>query len=233
MSERELLRRTADLAADYLDSLDTRPVFPPATAAELAAALGGPLPERPSEPLEVVERLAADAEPGVVGSAGGRYFGFVLGGGVPAALAADWLVTTWDQCAGIGVMGLSASVVEDDSRRLAEGAARAADRRLVRLHHGLPDGARDRAGRRPPLGARARGLGPAAPGPGRLAADHRDRRRPAPRDRGPRRCGCSASARTSSRPWPRTTRDACEAPPWRRRWTRSTGPASSALRPAR
>ena len=113
MSERELLRRTADLAADYLDSLDTRPVFPPATAAELAAALGGPLPERPSEPLEVVERLAADAEPGVVGSAGGRYFGFVLGGGVPAALAADWLVTTWDQCAGMGVMGLSASVVED------------------------------------------------------------------------------------------------------------------------
>jgi glutamate/tyrosine decarboxylase-like PLP-dependent enzyme len=110
---RALLRRTADLAADFLDSLDDRPVFPRVSADELRRALGGPLPEEPTDPGEVIERLAAAAEPGIVAMPSGRYFGFVIGGGLPAALAADWLTSAWDQNAGFYVCGPSASVVED------------------------------------------------------------------------------------------------------------------------
>jgi glutamate/tyrosine decarboxylase-like PLP-dependent enzyme len=112
-SERELLERTAALAADFIESLDERRVFPEASIEELGAALGGPLPDRPSDPLEVIERLAADAERGVVATPSGRYFGYVIGGSVPAALAADWLTSAWDQCAAFGVLGPSASVVEE------------------------------------------------------------------------------------------------------------------------
>lgn len=84
MSERELLLRTADIAAEFLESLDERPVWPPAAVDELRAALGGPLPEGPTEPLEVVELLAGKAEQGIVGIPSGRYFGFVIGGSLPA-----------------------------------------------------------------------------------------------------------------------------------------------------
>jgi glutamate/tyrosine decarboxylase-like PLP-dependent enzyme len=109
---RALLQRTAELASDFLESLDERPVFPHASAAELHAALGGPLQDEPTDPQEVVERLAAAADPGIVAIPSGRYFGFVIGGGLPAALAADWLTSAWDQNAGLYVGGPSASVVE-------------------------------------------------------------------------------------------------------------------------
>jgi glutamate/tyrosine decarboxylase-like PLP-dependent enzyme len=111
--ERELLRRTAEIAGDFLESLDERPVFPTASVEELAAALGGPLPEAPSEPLEVVERFAREADPGIVATPGGRYFGYVIGSALPASIAADWLTTIWDQCAGLGALSLSGSVVEE------------------------------------------------------------------------------------------------------------------------
>jgi glutamate/tyrosine decarboxylase-like PLP-dependent enzyme len=109
---RKLLQRTAEIAADYLDSLEQRPVFPQVTADELRQALGGPLPETPTDPQEVVERLAKAADPGLVATGSGRYFGFVIGGGLPAALAADWLASAWDQNAGLYAGGPSASVVE-------------------------------------------------------------------------------------------------------------------------
>jgi glutamate/tyrosine decarboxylase-like PLP-dependent enzyme len=112
VSERELLLRTAELAADFVDSLETRRVFPATSVEELGATLGGPLPDRGADALEVVEELVRDADAGVVASAGARYFGFVIGGAVPAALAADWLSSTWDQCAGMGVLGPSAMVAE-------------------------------------------------------------------------------------------------------------------------
>ena len=109
---RALLQRTAELAADFLDSLDERPVFPRASLDELREALRVPLPAGPTDPAQVVEELAAAVDPGLVAMPSGRYFGFVIGGGLPAALAADWLTSTWDQNAGLYVGGPSASVVE-------------------------------------------------------------------------------------------------------------------------
>jgi glutamate/tyrosine decarboxylase-like PLP-dependent enzyme len=109
---RTLLQRTAELASDYVESLERRPVFPEVTAHELRELLGGPLPETSSDPQEVVELLAKSAEPGLVATGSGRYFGFVIGGALPSALAADWLASAWDQNAGLYVGGPSASVVE-------------------------------------------------------------------------------------------------------------------------
>ena len=113
---RDLLRRTAEIAADYLESLGERPVFPRVTPEQLSEALGGPLPEEPLDPEQVLNDLAAGAEPGVVAMGSGRYFGFVIGGALPAALAADWLTSAWDQNAGLYVGGPSASVVEQVTR---------------------------------------------------------------------------------------------------------------------
>jgi glutamate/tyrosine decarboxylase-like PLP-dependent enzyme len=113
MSERELLLRTAEMAGDFLESLDQRAVWPPASVDELRRALGGPLPNEPVDPLVVVEELAAAADRGVVAMPGGRYFGFVIGGSLPAALAADWLTSVWDQNAGLVVGGPAAAVAEE------------------------------------------------------------------------------------------------------------------------
>jgi glutamate/tyrosine decarboxylase-like PLP-dependent enzyme len=110
---RALLHRTADLAADFLDSVDARPVFPRVTPEELLQQLGGPLPERPTDPQQVVEQLVQSVEPGLVAIPSGRYFGFVNGGELPAALAADWLTSAWDQNAGLYASGPAAAVVEE------------------------------------------------------------------------------------------------------------------------
>jgi glutamate/tyrosine decarboxylase-like PLP-dependent enzyme len=110
---RRLLKCTADMAADFYESLDTRPVFPRVTLEDLRAALGGPLPTEPTAPDTVISHLAAAADPGIVAQPGGRYFGFVIGGSVPAALAADWLTSTWDQNAGLYIAGPAAAVVEE------------------------------------------------------------------------------------------------------------------------
>ncbi|MDX6542570.1 MAG: hypothetical protein QOK32_173, partial [Gaiellaceae bacterium] len=113
MDARDLLGRTAAHAADFFESLDERAIEPGATVDELRAALGGPLPEGTTDAAEVIEELVAAADPGVVGIPSGRYFGFVIGGALPAALAADWLTSAWDQNAGLYVGGPSASVVEE------------------------------------------------------------------------------------------------------------------------
>src|ERR671919_956718 len=117
MSERELLQRTAELAADFLESLDAHPVWPPATVEQLRASLGGPLQAEPVDPRTVIDELARAAEPGVVGIPSGRYFGFVIGGAVPAALAADWLTSVWDQNSGLVVGGPAAAVAEQVAGR--------------------------------------------------------------------------------------------------------------------
>jgi glutamate/tyrosine decarboxylase-like PLP-dependent enzyme len=110
---REVLRVAAELGADFRESLPTRRVTATATADELRAALGGRLPEEPSDGARVVRELAAAAEPGLVATAGGRFFGFVIGGTVPASLGADVLTSAWDQNAGLYVAAPAASVVEE------------------------------------------------------------------------------------------------------------------------
>jgi glutamate/tyrosine decarboxylase-like PLP-dependent enzyme len=108
-----LLDRTARIASDYLESLTERAVGLPVPVAELRSALGGPLPESGTDPERVVERLASISERGIMASSGPRFFGFVVGGTLPAALAADWLVSTWDQNAGLYILAPAASVVEE------------------------------------------------------------------------------------------------------------------------
>jgi glutamate/tyrosine decarboxylase-like PLP-dependent enzyme len=109
----DLLHRTADLATDFLERLSDRPVWPAVDIAALRRDLGGPMPDGPADPAAVIEALARDAEGGLVGSAGPRYFGFVVGGGVPASLAADWLTSAWDQNAGLYALSPAAAVAEE------------------------------------------------------------------------------------------------------------------------
>ena len=109
----DVLSLTADYAAQFLATLDERPIRADASIEELREALGGPLPQTGTDAMQVVADLIAAAEPGVVAIPSGRYFGFVIGGALPAALAADWLTSTWDQNAGLVVGGPSAAVVEE------------------------------------------------------------------------------------------------------------------------
>jgi glutamate/tyrosine decarboxylase-like PLP-dependent enzyme len=109
---RELFELTAAIAADFYETLPDRPVYPRASVAELHAALSAPLPEHGLPARTVIAELAAAVDPGLVAEASGRYFGFVVGGALPASIAADWLTSTWDQNAGLFVLGPSASIVE-------------------------------------------------------------------------------------------------------------------------
>ena len=109
----ELLSKTAAHSASYLSKVGDRPVGARADRADLLARLGGPLPEKPTDADAVIDELVEAADPGIVASAGPRYFGFVVGGGLPSAVAADWLTSTWDQNAGGYVLSPAASVVEE------------------------------------------------------------------------------------------------------------------------
>ena len=113
MDARELLNRTAAHAADFLESLDERAIAQPVEVDELRSRLGGPLPDGPTDPVDVLDGLVQAADEGIVATPSGRFFGFVLGGAIPAALAADWMSSAWDQNAGLYVSGPSASVVEE------------------------------------------------------------------------------------------------------------------------
>ncbi len=107
-----LLRRAAKHAQQYLDALDARPVHAAASAAQLRQRLGGARAEDGEDPASVIELLAAAGRDGTVATRGPRYFGFVVGGSLPVATAADWLVSAWDQNAGLHVLSPIAATVE-------------------------------------------------------------------------------------------------------------------------
>jgi aromatic-L-amino-acid decarboxylase len=75
--------------------------------------LDHPLPQVGADPVRVIDDLVRDTEGGIVGSTGGRFFGWVIGGTLPAALAADWLTSVWDQNAAIHACGPAAAVIEE------------------------------------------------------------------------------------------------------------------------
>lgn len=114
MSSRpDLLKRAADHAIAYLDTIADRHVGAIATGDELRQQLSVPLPETGDDEGAVIDALAMAGALGTVATQGRRYFGFVVGGSVPAATAADWLVSAWDQNAGVYVLSPVVSVVED------------------------------------------------------------------------------------------------------------------------
>lgn len=99
-------------ALRFLDTLEERPVWPRAGVDEMERVFGGSLADEGLDPADVIETLTNDAEPGLVGIPGGRFFGFVIGGTLPAALAADWLVSVWDQNSGSTTMTTAVSALE-------------------------------------------------------------------------------------------------------------------------
>src|SRR6266481_2266200 len=100
-------------AVMFLEGVSSRPVGATADAASMRDALGGPQPEQGEPAARVVEDLARKADPGLVATAGPRFFGFVIGGSVPASLGADWLTSAWDQNAGLFVLSPAAAIVEE------------------------------------------------------------------------------------------------------------------------
>ena len=108
-----LLRRTTEIALDYPNELPDRPVGPTVDHGGLYAALDRPLTNRGEDPITVIEQLVADADPGIVACVGPRYFGFVHGGALPASVAADWMVTTWDIACSMYVCSPAVAVIEE------------------------------------------------------------------------------------------------------------------------
>jgi glutamate/tyrosine decarboxylase-like PLP-dependent enzyme len=110
MPYRALLDLAHSRASAFLESLAARPVAPAPTAA--FAADVAPLPDAPSDPVRALDEFVAAVDPGLVASAGPRYFGFVTGGSFPVAVAADWLVSAWDQNTALHVMSPAMAAVE-------------------------------------------------------------------------------------------------------------------------
>ena len=112
-----VLEVAEERARRYLAGVEDRPVREEAGVKELRARLDRKLPNEGEDPATVVEELAEAAEPGLIALGSPRYFGFVIGGTLPAALGAEWLTTSWDQIASLYVCGPSASVAEEVSGR--------------------------------------------------------------------------------------------------------------------
>ncbi len=107
------LTRASEHARSWLDGLPERRVAPSATADELRGVFGGPLAAAGRDPAAVIDELAEHAPPGLMAMQSGRFFGWVIGGTLPAALGADWLVSAWDQNTGLRYATPATAAVEE------------------------------------------------------------------------------------------------------------------------
>jgi glutamate/tyrosine decarboxylase-like PLP-dependent enzyme len=109
----EALQAAAERSQRYLRELGGRSIYPHDSAVASLAHFHEPLPDQPSNPVEVVRMLDEFGSPATVATAGGRYFGFVIGGALPASLAAGWLASSWDQNAVLRIMSPAVTEIED------------------------------------------------------------------------------------------------------------------------
>src|SRR5262245_17327536 len=100
-------------ATRYLTDIQMRRVFPSDASVAALAQLGGPMPNDPEPPADVLRLLDEVGSPGTVATNAGRYFGFVIGAALPACIATQWLAAAWDQNAGLRVMSPVAAALED------------------------------------------------------------------------------------------------------------------------
>ena len=117
----ELLGSTARRAIAYLQSVGTHRVAPDAGAIRELDQLTGKFPDEAAEPWNLIEILDRIGSPATVATAGGRYFGFVIGGALPSAVAASWLASVWDQNASLRVMSPVSAALEDAALRWVRG----------------------------------------------------------------------------------------------------------------
>src|SRR5215216_973410 len=110
---RNALNIALDHAISHLEDLDESSVAATANAATLRKQLHKPLAQKGLPPPQVIEELARDVQGGLLGSAGGRFFGWVIGGALPAAVAADWLTSAWQQNAALYACSPAAAIVEE------------------------------------------------------------------------------------------------------------------------
>lgn len=114
---RSVLEPAARAAREFLEGLPHRPVRPALDPDAMLASIAAPLADEGRAPAEVIEQLVRDADPGLNAMPGGRFFGWVIGGGLPAAVAADWLTTAWDQNTGMASPTPAAAAFEQVALR--------------------------------------------------------------------------------------------------------------------
>ncbi len=112
INQKKLFEKAVDYAYNYMDNIPNRNVYPTEKAINELSIFDEPLPEHPNSADEVLRLLNEYGSPATVAQTGGRYFGFVCGGAIPASLAAKWLADVWDQNSAVYAMSPIASKLE-------------------------------------------------------------------------------------------------------------------------